>query len=326
MTRDHQRPPLLLDQVGDLQILLLEGLLRVEQQHDDLGKADRLQRVAHRKLFGAPLHPHLAPQSRRVEQQQLPSLPFERGGDRVARDTRLGPGDHSILAEQRVDESRLADIRPPDDGDAQWMRRLGLDHFASRNLRRSLARAARLLDDLGDIADADAVLGGDRQRLAEPERVGFVDARLGRAALAFVRREDHLFAGAAHQFGEDLIRGHDAGPRVDQEQHEIGLGDGSFRLLAHARREPLIPGLQPRGIDEGDGAGAELRLGLAPVARQARLVVDQREPLADQPVEQGGLADIRPSDDGDGEGHWPLGARKVPNSLNSPLPSSEGVS
>ena len=173
------------------------------------------------------------------------------------------------------------------------------------NVRNSIARAARLLDDLGDLADAERVLRRDRQRLAEAERIGLVDARLGRAALAFIGGEDHRLAGAAHQLGENLVCRHHAGPRVDQEQHQIGLGDRRLRLLAHARGKPLIPGLEPRGIDEGDGARPKLGLGLAPVARQTGLVVDQRQLLADQPVEQGGLADIRPSDDGDGEGHWP---------------------
>ena len=52
---DDERAPLLLDQIGDLQILLLERLLRIERQHHDLGKADRLQRIADRKLLGLAL-------------------------------------------------------------------------------------------------------------------------------------------------------------------------------------------------------------------------------------------------------------------------------
>ena len=48
---------------------------------------------------------------------------------------------------------------------------------------------------------------------------------------------------------------------------------------------------------------AEPRLALAAVARDARPIVDQRQPPADQPVEQRRLADIRPADDGDGEAH-----------------------
>ena len=39
------------------------------------------------------------------------------------------------------------------------------------------------------------------------------------------------------------------------------------------------------------------------VQAPSRLIVDEREPPARKPVEQSGLADIRPSDDGDSEGH-----------------------
>jgi len=168
-----------------------------------------------------------------------------------------------------------------------------------------------LLDGLAQLANAESVLGGDRQRLAKTERIGLVDPGLGRATLAFIRRQNDRLARAAHEIGEDLVGAHHPRPRVDQEHHEIGLGDGGFRLLAHARREPLIPGLVACGIDEGDGAGSERCFCLAPVARQTRLIVDERQPLAGQPVEQGGLADIRPSDDGDGERHWSLRGRNL---------------
>src|SRR3546814_14635972 len=40
-------------------------------------------------------------------------------------------------------------------------------------------------------------------------------------------------------------------------------------------------------------------IALAPVARHPRLVVDEREALADKPVEQGRFADIGPADNGD---------------------------
>jgi hypothetical protein len=45
---------------------------------------------------------------------------------------------------------------------------------------------------------------------------------------------------------------------------------------------------------------------MPPVARDAGKIVDQREALADQAVEQGRLADIRPPDNGDGERHHEL--------------------
>src|SRR3546814_7102846 len=42
-----------------------------------------------------------------------------------------------------------------------------------------------------------------------------------------------------------------------------------------------------------------MRVPLAPIARHPRLIVDQRELLADEPVEQRRLADIGPADDRD---------------------------
>ena len=57
------------------------------------------------------------------------------------------------------------------------------------------------------------------------------------------------------------------------------------------------------GVDDAEFEIAETRLAFATVAGDAGLVVDERQLLADQPVEQGRLADIRPPDDGDERRH-----------------------
>jgi hypothetical protein len=64
-------------------------------------------------------------------------------------------------------------------------------------------------------------------------------------------------------------------------------------LLPHARSKSFVPRLESGGIYQRHVARADYRFGLAPVAGQPRLIVDQREPPAGKPVEQGGLADIR---------------------------------
>ena len=61
--------------------------------------------------------------------------------------------------------------------------------------------------------------------------------------------------------------------------------------------------LKPGGIDHREGKIAEPPVAFPAVAGYPRLVVHQREPRADQPVEQRRLADIGPADNGDGEGH-----------------------
>ena len=58
--------------------------------------------------------------------------------------------------------------------------------------------------------------------------------------------------------------------------------------------------LEPGGVDHPELEPEQARLALAAVAGHAGPVVDQRQPLADQPVEQGRFADVGPADDGDG--------------------------
>ena len=67
--------------------------------------------------------------------------------------------------------------------------------------------------------------------------------------------------------GEHLVSGDDAGPRIDQEQHEVGLRDCSLRLAAHAWRESFVAALETCRVDQPHRAGPKLGVGLAPVAR-----------------------------------------------------------
>ena len=96
------------------------------------------------------------------------------------------------------------------------------------------------------------------------------------------------------------------------------MRDGRLRLAAHARRETFVARLEPRGVDQPHRAAAELGISLSAVARQPRLVVDERKFPARKPVEQSGLADIRPSDDGDSEGHRSVGEEALRAALGPP--------
>ena len=62
--------PSLLDEVGDLQVLLLERRRRVEHEDDDLGEADGAERIGDRELLELALDPRLAPQPGGVEQPE----------------------------------------------------------------------------------------------------------------------------------------------------------------------------------------------------------------------------------------------------------------
>ena len=66
---------------------------------------------------------------------------------------------------------------------------------------------------------------------------------------------------ARSELGEHLIVGRDAGARVEQEQHEVGLGECGFRLLAHAFRDrAALCFFQPRSIHQRHGIAGEVQL------------------------------------------------------------------
>ena len=108
-------------------------------------------------------------------------LPVEIDRDGVARGAGLRRGEQALLADQPVDQRRLAGIRPPDNGDADRMR-TGRRRPPPRPRLRGLfgqRRAQRVVE----IGQALVMLGRNRHRIAEAERIGVEPARLRRRCL-----------------------------------------------------------------------------------------------------------------------------------------------
>jgi hypothetical protein len=71
-----------------------------------------------------------------------------------------------------------------------------------------------------------------------------------------------------------------------------------LRLRRNPRGDVLACAkLQPASIHEREDAPVPLGVGIEPVARRARQILDNRETLAHEPVEQGRFAHIRASND-----------------------------
>ena len=149
-------------------------------------------------------------------------------------------------------------------------------------------------------AEALAVLGGKGDRIAEAEAEGLVGAVAPRHALGLVGDDDDGLSDAPHGRGEMAVGRRDPGACVDDEEDRVAIEKGGLGLSAHAAHERLgIAFLEPRRVDDGEGEVHEPRLALAPVARDAGLIVDESELAPNQPIEQGRLADIRAADDRD---------------------------
>ena len=163
-----------------------------------------------------------------------PAAPGEVDRDGVARDAGFRPGQQALLPDQAVDQGRFAGVWAADDGDANR----GLFRGGGGRLFLFLAQGGRLgqrrAQRVVEIAQALAVLRADRDRIAEPQRVGLERAGCGGAPLGLIGDQDRGLARPAHQIGEGAIGRIGAGARVDQKKHGVGLRDRRRGLRLHA--------------------------------------------------------------------------------------------
>ena len=206
-----------------------------------------------------------------------------------------------------IDQRGLAGIGTADNGDPDRPLReilIGFDdvvivEFLALLDRLRHQRAQRVVE----IAEALAMLGRNLDRIAKPERIGFHRAGIALPALALVGDQNHRLVGAAREIGKGAVVRRQTRARVDHEHQGIGKPDRGLGLLLHPRGQRTLGALvEARGIDDGEFEIAETPLALAAVAGDAGLVIDQRELLSDQPVEQRRFSDIGPADNGNGEG------------------------
>ena len=275
----------------EVRVLLGDAVLRVEHEHDDVRVVDRLHRLDDRELLGRLDHLALPAHAGRVDDRVALAVALEVERDRVARRARLVERDNALLAEQRVDERGLADVRAADDRDAHAPLGFGLRHrFAHRHV---------LERDVDEVAHAFAVRGGHRQRLADAKLVELGDRRR-RQAFALVAHEDDRASGAAQEVGDALVLRHEALARIDEERDDVALGDRVLGLPRHLLEDPVLGDrLEAAGVDDEELAVAEARAADVAVARQAGQVVHQRVARAREPVEQRRLADVGPADQGE---------------------------
>ena len=137
----------------------------------------------------------------------------------------LGAGDHALLAQQAVDERRLADVGAADDRDADRAR-------VVVGLRARLEACEHVLHE---VLAPLAVTGGDRERRTEPERVEIHRHDVGIQPFGLVEDQRHGLAGAAQLARHELVLRREAGARIGQEHEAVGLGDGALGLGTHLR-------------------------------------------------------------------------------------------
>src|SRR2546430_628558 len=86
--------------------------------------------------------------------------------------------------------------------------------------------------------------------------------------------------------------------RVDDEHDDVGLVDRRLGLPADAGLDLARAVVEAAGVDEGELTSAPFDRRIEAVLGGAGLVLDDGDTVTDQAIEQGGLADVGPSDDG----------------------------
>ena len=84
-------------------------------------------------------------------------------------------------------------------------------------------------------------------------------------------------AGAAQQVGDRRVLRREPAARVDDEEHDVGLGDRLPRLLGHLEQDAVRRhGLEAAGVDDEVLALAGARAAVVAIAREAGQVVHER--------------------------------------------------
>ena len=303
--RDHQRPAGLLDRGQDAQVLLGHRLAGVDHDDADLGPLDRPVGAQARVVLvpGRLLDP--APDAGGVDERGTISPSTSTSSSTgstvvpatLSTTTRCWPG-------HLVQQARLADVRLADD---RHPPRSALDRVAV--LPGSLRQ--RRQDGVQQVTAAPAVQGRHRVRLAEPEVPHRGRLGLGALVVDLVGGQHHRLLAAPQHLDHRLVDVLGADGGVDHEEHGVGGGDGQLGLLgdlgghALARRAP-----SRRCRPRTNCAAVPVRVVGHPVPGHPGHVLDDGLAAADDPVDQGRLADVGTADDGDdGRGETVVGVR-----------------
>src|SRR5581483_266919 len=116
----------------------------------------------------------------------------------------------------------------------------------------------------------------------------------------FVYDKNDRLINATKLLRQILVDRRESRLRVDYEQNDVGGLHRDVHLRANLLRKRRVhDAADAAGIDDREWLFAELALGGKPVARDAGLIVDDRNFSSGKPVEDRGFSDVRPPDDGD---------------------------
>ena len=226
--------------------------------------------------------------------QTGPSGRLDHGVDGVAGGAGQVVDDRALVADQPVEQRRLADVGPPDEGHPRACGAVG-PSAASAALLRPARRSSWHRRAAGDhlveqVARPPTVQGADRPRVAEAERDELPGVGLPAGVVDLVDHQAHRAGRPAGAPGHGQVLVGDPDGHVDHQQDDVGLGDGPLGLRAHLGVEGVAGGQPAAGVDDVKGtpahsASSTLRSRVTPGS-----LLDDGRPTADDAVDERRLA------------------------------------
>ena len=170
------------DVAGDMRILRGDALHAVDHQHGDIGAIDGAMRAQDAVLLDARPDAPTAANARGVDQDERLALVVDDRINGVARGAGDVADDDALLPDDGVHQRGLTDVGTAHDGEA-W--RAGQRLVGVLIYRRGQQRG----DRVEQVASSRAGDGGERDRLAQPQRVELDGLLPPRRIVGLVRAE-----------------------------------------------------------------------------------------------------------------------------------------
>ena len=216
--------------------------------------------------------------------------------DRVTGGAGHGRHDGAVVLEDGIDQGGLAGIRFADHRDLEP----GAGDFLLRLAGGCRKGGEALVEEIEELVEIAPVGGRDGEADPEAEAGEVVGAEVLLRVVRLVEDETHATGRLAQLRGDALINRGEALPGIDEEEDEVGGLHRDRGLRGNRIGEVGVGhGANAAGVNQLAGGRGERARGRDAIASHPRFIVDNRDLPPGEAVEEGGLSDVRTSDEGD---------------------------
>ena len=264
-----------MDVPRDFDVLFRQFLGRVDYDKTNVRAPYRSERTHYAVLFQIFFDGTLPSDARRIDKDIFFITDFYAGVDCVARRACDVRNDDAVVSQKFVDKAAFPRVRFPDDCD-----------FQRFFLFFRLVLPGKFHDFVQHVAKTFRLSSGNPDRLAESQLVKVVQQVLF-VVIQLVHDKQNRLATFAKVCRDFVVFVREPRLSVKHKYDDVGGFDSNLRLRPDVRPHDVF-GLdfKPSRIDERERVSAPFRIGVKPVAGNARGVFDNGYSLPDDSIEK----------------------------------------